>query len=193
MTNSHSPLGEHDEARASGTRALAIARRLEDLDLRILATTYLEQVQYFRGEYTRVLELATDNLAALPADRVCEDFLKRNAPPSVDDRFWLIMSLAQLGRFAEAAEHVAEALRLAEPRGMRPLVAHCHLGLGQLSRGTGKQDQAREHLATATTTYRDMDLRFWAGPGGGRDEDISIILSMPRIERIPKSIAEQIK
>jgi hypothetical protein len=29
-----------------------------------------------------------------------------------------------------------EALTLAEPRGMRPLIAHCHLGLGKLSRRT---------------------------------------------------------
>ena len=45
--------------------------------------------------------------------------------------------------------------------GMRPLVAHCHLGLGKLSRRTGKQDQAREHLTTATTMYREMDMTYW--------------------------------
>jgi len=54
-----------------------------------------------------------------------------------------------------------EALALAEPRGMRPLVAHCHLGLGKLYRRTGKADQAREHLTTATAMYREMDMRFW--------------------------------
>jgi tetratricopeptide (TPR) repeat protein len=63
---------------------------------------------------------------------------------------------------AESGEaHYREALALAEPRGMRPLIAHCHLGLGKLCRRTGKQDQAREHLATATMMYRDMDMRFW--------------------------------
>src|SRR3989449_259913 len=112
-TNIHALLGELDEARASGTRALAIARELGDLELRILATTYLEQVQYFRGEYERVVELATDNLAALPADRVYE-YLGSSAPASIYDRFWLVVSLAQLGRFAEAAEYEAEAIRLAE-------------------------------------------------------------------------------
>ena len=54
-----------------------------------------------------------------------------------------------------------KALVLAEPRGMRPLVAHCHLGLGKLSRRTGKPEQAREHLTTATTMHREMDMRFW--------------------------------
>ena len=44
---------------------------------------------------------------------------------------------------------------------MRPLVAHCHLGLGKLYRRTGKREQAYEHLSTATRIYREMDMRFW--------------------------------
>jgi hypothetical protein len=35
--------------------------------------------------------------------------------------------------------HYLDALALAAPRGMRPLVAHCHLGLGKLYRRTGKR------------------------------------------------------
>jgi len=54
-----------------------------------------------------------------------------------------------------------EALRLATDLGMRPLVAHCHLGLGKLHRRTSNREQAREHLTTATTMYREMDMRFW--------------------------------
>ena len=57
--------------------------------------------------------------------------------------------------------HYRQALALAEPRGMRPLVAHCHLGLGSLYRRTGKRDQAREHLTTATTMYREMGMTYW--------------------------------
>ena len=52
-------------------------------------------------------------------------------------------------------------MALAEPRSMRPLVAHCHLGLGKLYRRTGKGEQAREHFTTATTMYRAMDMRFY--------------------------------
>jgi hypothetical protein len=44
---------------------------------------------------------------------------------------------------------------------MRPLLAHCHLGLGKLYRRIGKQQDAQEHLATAGTMYREMDMRFW--------------------------------
>ena len=45
--------------------------------------------------------------------------------------------------------------------GMRPLVAHCHLGLGKLYRHTGKWHEAQEHLTTATMLYRELDMRFW--------------------------------
>jgi hypothetical protein len=44
---------------------------------------------------------------------------------------------------------------------MRPLVAHCHLGLGTLYRRIGKREEAREYLTTATTMYREMGMTFW--------------------------------
>jgi tetratricopeptide (TPR) repeat protein len=63
---------------------------------------------------------------------------------------------------ADAGEvHYRKALELAEPRGMRPLVAHCHLGLTKLYQRVGKQEQAEGHVATATTLYREMDMTFW--------------------------------
>jgi class 3 adenylate cyclase/tetratricopeptide (TPR) repeat protein len=323
MTIFHTLFGEVDDALASGTRALEIANRLGDLRLRILATSSLAQANYRGGDYERVVALATDNLAVLPAEWVYQGF-GISGPPSVTDRCWLIMSLAQLGRFAEAVEpgaeairlaaqmqhaytvgwahwgagkvhllwgdwakarprfenatavaragnaafllsssvassayilaqlgeasealsrlreceqrvehhvasgysgslgwfymllgrtalalgrlddsmrlgdraiesssrmpgfaahawhlhgdiathpdrfnaerakaHYAQALALAEPRGMRPLVAHCHLGLGKLYRHTGKRQEAQEHLTMATTMYREMDMTYW--------------------------------
>ena len=63
---------------------------------------------------------------------------------------------------AETAEgHYREALGVAEELGMRPLVAHCHLGLGRVYRRTGKREQAQERLTTAATMYREMAMRFW--------------------------------
>ena len=323
MATTLSHLGELDEALVAGTQALEIAERLGDLRLRLLTTIYLEQAHYYRGDYERVVELATDNLAALPAAWISESFGSAT-PISSFDRYWLVRGLAELGRFAEAAQYEAEALRLAEPthhaytvgtahftagwlhllkgdwaqarsgiehgiaahrtgnivlglppavaslawvlaqvgevsealtqlregeellerhaakgitlhrgwgyhalgcaglllgrldearslgdralkyspshsgsaahalhllgdiaahpdrfdaergeahyrqalalaepRAMGPLVAHCHLGLGKLSRRTGKRHEAKEHLTTATTMYREMDMRFW--------------------------------
>jgi hypothetical protein len=59
------------------------------------------------------------------------------------------------------AARYRQALALAEPRSMRPLVAHCHLGLGKLYRRTGQREQAHEHLTIATTLYREMDMVYW--------------------------------
>ena len=75
---------------------------------------------------------------------------------------WLSAEIAGRGRDAEGAEaDYRHAMALASELGLRPLVAHCHLGLGKLYRRTGQREQAREHLATATTMYREMDMRFW--------------------------------
>ncbi len=61
----------------------------------------------------------------------------------------------------EAETAYREALTRASDLGMRPLVAHCHLGLGKLYRRTDKRQEAQEHLTTAITMYREMDMRFW--------------------------------
>ena len=61
----------------------------------------------------------------------------------------------------DAEEHFRQAIVLAGQLGMRPLVAHCHLGLGELYRRAGKGQQAEEHLTTAVTMFREMDMRFW--------------------------------
>ena len=54
-----------------------------------------------------------------------------------------------------------EAMTRASELGMRPLVAHCHLGLGKLYRRTGDGAKAEEHLTTASAMYREMDMGFW--------------------------------
>jgi tetratricopeptide (TPR) repeat protein len=62
----------------------------------------------------------------------------------------------------EAAErHYREALARAEELALRPLVAHCHLGLGRLYRRTGDREKAKDHLTAATTMYREMDMGFY--------------------------------
>ena len=44
---------------------------------------------------------------------------------------------------------------------MRPLVAHCHLGLGTLYAKTGQREQARAELSTAIEMYRAMAMTVW--------------------------------
>jgi class 3 adenylate cyclase/tetratricopeptide (TPR) repeat protein len=62
---------------------------------------------------------------------------------------------------ATALERLREALELAVELGMRPEVAHCHLGLGKLSRRTSKRQEAQEHFTIAVAMYREMDMTYW--------------------------------
>ena len=63
---------------------------------------------------------------------------------------------------ADSAEsYYREALRRADERDMRPLAAHCHLGLGRLYRHSGKHDEARAYLTKVTNMYREINIQFW--------------------------------
>jgi hypothetical protein len=44
---------------------------------------------------------------------------------------------------------------------MRPLQAHCHLGLGTLYAEIGWHEPARTELSIAIELYRSMDMTFW--------------------------------
>ena len=68
---------------------------------------------------------------------------------------------ARRGETNQAVASYGRGLTLGGELGMRPLVAHCHLGLGKLYRRTGKLEKARDNLTTAATMYREMDMRFW--------------------------------
>jgi class 3 adenylate cyclase/tetratricopeptide (TPR) repeat protein len=62
---------------------------------------------------------------------------------------------------ALAEAHYQQALALAEELGMRPLVAHCHRGLGTLYAKIGHRAEARAALSAAAELYRAMEMTFW--------------------------------
>jgi class 3 adenylate cyclase/tetratricopeptide (TPR) repeat protein len=80
---------------------------------------------------------------------------------------WTLRLLGEIAARREPPEHdqaeayYRQALALAEELGMRPLVAHCHLGLGTLYAITGQRQQARAALTAAIDLYRDMEMTFW--------------------------------
>jgi len=61
----------------------------------------------------------------------------------------------------KAEQYYRQALALAGELGMRPLLAHCNLGLAKLYRRRGERASADEHLAAATELFRAMDMGFW--------------------------------
>ena len=80
---------------------------------------------------------------------------------------WALRALAEIGSHRippsteEAEAYYRDAMARADELGMRPTVAHCHLGLGKLYVRVGRFQGAGEHLANAVTMYREMGMQFW--------------------------------
>jgi predicted ATPase/class 3 adenylate cyclase len=77
--------------------------------------------------------------------RLLGDIAARREPPEIE----------------RAEAHYRQALTLAEELGMRPLLAHCHLGLGTLYGKAGRGELARNELSAAVELYRAMEMTFW--------------------------------
>jgi tetratricopeptide (TPR) repeat protein len=60
-----------------------------------------------------------------------------------------------------AEDSYRRALALAEELGLRPLMAHCHLGLGSLYSRSGDREQARAELSAAIALFRILEMPFW--------------------------------
>jgi tetratricopeptide (TPR) repeat protein len=77
---------------------------------------------------------------------------------------WTLGEIVAQVRVADgpsAEEHYRHALGLATELVMRPLAAHCQLGLAGWHRATGDRVKAEEHLAAARGLYREMGATLW--------------------------------
>ena len=142
------------------TEALALAEEagrvcapwiiLPELDLVHLGTAHLiggnfDEAAHFGEEAILAFSQKLSRGGEARAAHLLGQTAARRAPPDV-----------------EVAEfRYREALALSGELGMRPLTAHCRLGLGQLHASAGLHEQATEHLAAATALYREMDMTFW--------------------------------
>jgi ATP/maltotriose-dependent transcriptional regulator MalT len=118
------------------------------------------------GGVTAGAWLAAGNVAAAEAeiDRGLAFTERRNARCYLPMLFRLrseILVRRESVNFPGAATSLERGLALAMELGLRPEIAHCHLGLSRVYRRTGQREQAPQHLTTATTMFREMDMPFW--------------------------------
>jgi tetratricopeptide (TPR) repeat protein len=130
---------------AAGSAMLAHALVLTELSEALLLVGRVDEANTLAVRLLEISRTHTGRGYEAHAYRLLGEVAMRRAPPDVD----------------EAAAHYRPALALAGEFGMRPLVAHSHLGLGKLYRRTGKREQAQGHLTTARTMYREMGMTFW--------------------------------
>jgi len=137
------------------TQALEQATATEAERYQMLCRLPLGEAQLLAGRLGEAHDLAERALALARAHqergeqayalRLLGEIAARREPPDVEP--------------AEAQYH--QALALADELGMRPLLAHCHCGLGTLYAKIGYLEQATAELSLAIELYKAMDMTFW--------------------------------
>jgi tetratricopeptide (TPR) repeat protein len=137
------------------TQALAQATATETVFHQALCRLSLGQAQLLAGRLEEAHALAEHALTLARAHqergneayalRLLGEVAARREPPEA----------------MPAEAHYRQALALADELGMRPLMAHCHRGLGTLYATIGQREQARAELSIAIELYKAMDMTFW--------------------------------
>jgi MalT-like TPR region len=73
----------------------------------------------------------------------------------------LMGHVAAIAGAEDAEGYYRQAMANAKPRGMRPLVTHCHVGRGKVHRRRGDREQAQQHITTAMAMYCEMGMTDW--------------------------------
>jgi class 3 adenylate cyclase/tetratricopeptide (TPR) repeat protein len=130
---------------ATGSRMLFHALVLTELSEACLLVGRVDEANALAG---RLLELSHTHTVRGYQAHACQllgEVARHREPPDVD----------------QATVHYRQALALAEELGLRPLQAHCHLGLGTLYARTGQRQKAHAALSTAIDLYRAMEMTLW--------------------------------
>jgi DNA-binding SARP family transcriptional activator len=83
----------------------------------------------------------------------------------------------------EAERSYTAALDRAVMLGARPLVAHCHLGLGMLFWRMGRPRPGRERLTTAAKMYRELAMAEWQRRAEAELTGHSVRQSLPGLDK----------
>jgi tetratricopeptide (TPR) repeat protein len=147
--------GRIAEAMPLLTQALEHTTVMDVIVLQALCLLSLGEAQLLAGRLEEALALAERALILARehqergneayALRLLGDIAARREPPESD----------------QAGDYYRQALALAEELGMRPLMAHCHLGLGKLYAKIGRRAEACTELSAAVELYRTMEMVFW--------------------------------
>ncbi len=130
---------------AHGSRVIFHALVLTELSEALLLVGRMDEASALAGHLIEVSRAHTGRGYQAHAFRLLGEVARRRDPSDVE----------------QAATHYQQALTLADELGMRPLQAHCHLGLGTLYVETGQRQQARAELSAAIELYRAMEMTFW--------------------------------
>src|SRR5437868_1386963 len=150
-------MGDPEQAIAAARRALDMARAEGDVELEVLATTYLGLAFYTRADHAQAMEHFRANVARLRGE--LEGRLLGMAQlPAVHSRAWLAACLADLGQLDEAEDRAREAAAIAE-RAQHPLSrAVAQWSAGYIALRRGRPDAAVGVLEQSFARMREWSI-----------------------------------
>ncbi len=152
--------------------AYTLAGRVnEALPLLEQAVERAEAMKLRANHALRLARLSEAHLAsgrpepAFPFAARALDLAQEQSERGHEAHVWRVLAAIELAREAPALDRAEEsarkALGIAEALGMRPLQAHCHRDLAQISRRRGDGEAARASAEAARDLLRAMDMTLW--------------------------------
>lgn len=187
-------LGDHDDAVASGTRALAIADATNSDALAAFAGDYLGAAHYSRGEYAAAAGLLKRSAAALAAH---PEYLAGgpHSRATVATATFLAGVSAETGRFDEGERWAREAGALAAASGDAWEAVHASWAVGVVALRRGALEEAIATLEQGVALARERDipaglaflrvLLGWALAEAGRGDEALALLATEATDLFP--------
>jgi class 3 adenylate cyclase/tetratricopeptide (TPR) repeat protein len=172
LSSAYWEVGDSVGAIETGERAVAVAERVGEPDLRVMANFSLGGAARAVGDYRRAVTLLRANLPLTDGPWAIEHFGLAGAA-SVLTRGHLAWSLAELGEFPEALERADEAIRLAQVSGHAFSQAHAHLALGGTLLRQGRLAEAMTVLERGLSLTKDAPFLY--APTAG---DLGVIYAL---------------
>jgi tetratricopeptide (TPR) repeat protein len=150
-------IGHLDVAVELAERALALADRLQEASLWVVANTLLGFAYGVRGEYHRAADTLKKSVETLPGVSPGQDVRVVGLMP-VFSRIYLVYCLAELGHFRDGLSHGGEGIRLAEAAEDAYSLIFASCGLGTLHLLKGDVGPAIENLERGLALCRTLNL-----------------------------------
>ena len=150
-------IGHLDLAVELAERALALADRLREAPLWVIANTLLGLAYDARGQYHKAADILEKSVESLPGTSLGQDVRVAGIMP-VFSRIYLVYCLAELGNFREGLGHGNEGIRLAEAAEDAYSLIFASCGLGTLYLLKGDVGPAIETLERGLALCRTLNV-----------------------------------
>jgi DNA-binding winged helix-turn-helix (wHTH) protein/class 3 adenylate cyclase/tetratricopeptide (TPR) repeat protein len=152
--------GDYDSALVAGQRAYTLAAALGEVSLQAVARAFLGPIYYDLGNFHQAREILEENVVHLTGKQRYERF-GLPCVAAVWSRVYLVMSLAQVGAFAEGHALGTEAVQIAEAVNHPYSLMVAYYGSGFLSLRQGYLPEATAMLEHGLAVCRAGHVRSW--------------------------------